>query len=854
MSRYNFKKIELKWQNYWESNQTFLIDNDTINQNSDRNYYVLEMFFYPSGRIHMGHIRNYSLGDVIARYKRAKGFNVLHPMGADAFGLPAENAAKEHGIHPKEWTYKNIEYMKAQLIKVGLSIDWSRELVTCSKDYYQYSQLIFINLFKNNLAYKQDTLVNWDPVDECVLANEQVIDGRGWRSGALVEQKQLNQWFLSITEFAQDLLDDMPLLKDWAPKVVSMQTNWISRSEGADIKLSINELDEQLTVFTSRPETIFGMSFIAISPQHKISQELANSNPKIQEFINEYNKYVSDTAYLEKNKIGINTGLTAKHPYSQTDVPIYIANFIMANYGHGAIFGCPGHDKRDFEFANKYNLPIIQIIEDTKETNLPYIQTKGTLINSDFLNSLDVLDARNQMISRLEKDNIGSASINYKLKDWGVSRQRYWGCPIPIVYCSKCGTVAEKVENLPITLPDDIDTSQSTNFLEAHPTWKYTKCPSCGGDAIRETDTLDTFFESSWYFLKYLTIQDQYPFNSKLINNWLPVDNYIGGVEHAILHLLYSRFFFKALKKINMIETDIKEPFKALFTQGMVCHKTFKDTEKGSWLYPEEVYFKDSKYFTTKDHKEVTVGRSEKMSKSKRNVVDPDYVTKVYGADAARLFILSDTPPEKDIEWTDRGIEATSKFINKLWNLHIEILENNNIKEYDEGSIDFNKLSNTSKEVFSFVHLTIYNVEQSIEQNTFNKSIANLRELFNTIEKNILNIDSNVLIFALKCLVQMFAPFIPHISEEIWENMGNKVSIINAPWPLYNKDFLLKNEVTIAVQILGKMRGTIIVTNSATQEDIVNSVYKDIKLGKYLENQSIKKVIYVPNKIINFII
>ncbi len=661
IENYNHKLAEKKWQKYWQESQIFKFDENS----SKEKYYVLEMFPYPSGKLHMGHLRNYAIGDVIARFKKMLGFNVLHPLGFDAFGLPAENAALKNKIHPKNWTYSNIENMRQELKSIGLAIDWDREVVTCSPDYYKHEQKIFIDFYKNNLAYQKESFVNFDPIDQTVLANEQVIDGRGWRSGALVEKKKLKQWFLRVSDFSEELLSELKNLDGWDDRVLAMQEKWIGKSEGLLIDFEINNSKEKLQIYTTRHDTLFGASFIAISANHQIATNLAKEDPEIREFIAKCNKSAIDEHAVEKQeKIGLKTKIQVKHPLDDKWLlDVYIANFVLSEYGSGALFGCPAHDQRDFEFAKKYNLTIKQVVSaDGLELNLAEAYLgDGIMINSDFLNGLDIKSAKEKIAEILIAKNAAIKQTNYRLRDWGISRQRYWGCPIPFVYLEDGSVVPVEEKDLPITLPDDVTFDGKGNPLANHKSWKYTNYN--GQKAIRETDSFDTFFESSWYFLRYISQPQDSAFNKELVNKFMPVDQYIGGVEHAVLHLLYARFFTKALKKCGYL--DIDEPFKNLLTQGMVCHKTFKSKD-GEFLEPSEVIeISDSKYIHYQTKEEVSVGRSEKMSKSKKNVIEPAPIIEAYGADAARLFILSDSPAPRDFDWSDAGVEGAWKYINR---------------------------------------------------------------------------------------------------------------------------------------------------------------------------------------------
>ncbi len=847
---YSFKSIEDKWKKKWNDSSVF----KTPAFSKKEKYYILEMFPYPSGKMHMGHVRNYALGDILARYKKNKNFNVLHPMGWDAFGLPAENAARENNTHPAKWTYENIDYMKSQFKKLGFSIDWDKEVVTCSPEYYQNEQSMFIDFFNAGLAYKKESWVNWDPVENTILANEQVVDGKGWRSGALVEQKKLNQWFLKITDFAEELLEDLSLLKKWPEKVKNMQQNWIGKSNGCDIFFKIKNSGEKITVYSTRPETIFGATFIGLSINHPKSIDLAKSNPEVAKFIKE----VQQSGTIEENiakeeKKGIDTNLIAISPVNAEELKVFICNYVL-DYGTSCIFGCPSHDARDFDFAKKYNISIKTVIkpeseDDTFEATKPF-EENGVLINSSFLNGLDVLEAKNKIISYLSDKNFGKAKINYRLKDWGISRQRYWGCPIPIIYCDSCGIVPEKKENLPIELPIDVNFNQMGNPLVTHATWKHTNCPKCNEKAIRETDTFDTFFESSWYFLRYPTIGTKNTLDHEAINYWLPVDQYIGGVEHAVMHLLYSRFFVKALTKLDILDNknkNLKEPFNSLMTQGMICHKTYKDSN-GKWIYPNEVIFDENNDPIHHETKlPVIIGKSEKMSKSKKNTVDPDSICQIYGADTARMFVLSDSPPDKDLEWTDEGVEGIYKFINRYWRLSNSVVNDKNI-------FNIEKSSTKDKYVYSKIQKYIVEIENSINGLHLNKAVALNRELFNLLDSSKDEIESSTLKYGVKILTQTLNPFIPHVTEEIWELMGESENLVLYPWPTADSNYLNDNKVTIAVQILGKTKGSLEVDVDISEEKLLIEIRSIPSVHKLLEGVRIKKVIYVPKRIINVVI
>ena len=757
MSDYEFKKIEKKWQQAWHKNRCFQGKED----NHKKKFYTLEMFPYPSGKIHMGHVRNYTIGDVVARFKWLQGNNVLHPMGWDAFGMPAENAAKESGTHPEIWTKSNIKIMKQQLLSMGFAYDWEREISTCDYDYYKHEQKMFLDFLKKGIAYRKESYVNWDPVDKTVLANEQVIDGKGWRSGASVERKKLKQWFLRISKYSDELLNDLSLLEEWPEKVRLMQKEWIGRSDGAEINFKIDNRSEVLEVFTTRPDTIFGASFCAIAPDHPIIQKLSANNPKVGEFCKNCLNEAKNQQDLEKNeKKGYDLNINIIHPFrKKTTLPLYIANFVMMEYGSGAIFGCPAHDQRDFEFAQKYNLPINPVISPNGKNitiqDKALAEEDGILINSDFLNGLSVQDAQKRIIKELEKTNQGKSKKTYKLRDWGVSRQRYWGCPIPVMYLKDGTMVPVPEKDLPVKLPNDVDLSSTGNPLENHPTWKLTKCPKTGEPAIRETDTLDTFFESSWYFSKFCSTEKDQGLDIKKINYWMPVDQYIGGIEHAVLHLLYSRFFSRALNECGYKVP--KEPFRGLLTQGMVCHETYKIGKK--YLFPNEIVKNGSAAHSKSDKKPVEIGRVEKMSKSKKNVIDPEDIINKYGADTARLFVLSDTPPERDLEWTSEGIEGTWKYINKLWkliNTHLKDISSITDKKPK-------KLNQTSTEILKQIHKTISSVSNDYEKFRFNRAIARIRELTNIFSEIEKDVSSCVIKNGLETITQLISPITPHL-------------------------------------------------------------------------------------------
>ena len=835
-SRYNHKLAEKKWQKEWIDKNIFSSQKD----NNKKKYYVLEMFPYPSGKIHMGHVRNYTLGDVVARYKKMKGFNIMHPMGWDAFGLPAENAAINEKKSPEDWTYKNIKTMKGQLKSMGFSFDWNKELATCHPEYYKHEQEFFIEMFNNGLAYKKESEVNWDPVDKTVLANEQVIDGRGWRSGAEVEKKYLSQWFLKTSKYSEELLSGLDDLIEWPEKVKLMQKNWIGKSVGAEIDFKITNKDfnhNKIKVFTTRPDTLFGATFVAISPQHKISKKLLEENNDIKKFIKDCEKSNPD-----KDKLGFNTNIKVEHPVTKKLLPVYIANFVLMEYGLGAIFGCPAHDQRDLDFANKFNLDVIMVVKPKiknieKITNQAFIG-EGTIINSDFLNGLDIEIAKNKIIEYLQSNHLGNQKTNYKLRDWGVSRQRYWGCPIPILYREDGKILTVPKKDLPVILPKNDTGNGFLKSLKDLEEWKTTKCPDTGMKATRETDTFDTFFESSWYFLRFCNPRLDRPIDYDEIKYWLPVDQYIGGIEHAILHLLYSRFFTKALRDLNYIKLD--EPFKGLFTQGMVTHRTFKN-KKNEWIEPSDVVNKNENLFDASGN-EVSSGSIEKMSKSKKNVIDPDEIIQLYGADTARWFMLSDSPPERDLEWTERGVVASYKFINKIWDLSESLYSYKENKQDSKRSYlgDFDKIIN--------------DISLNIEGFHFNKSVAKIYEYVNLLSSLVSGqkIQKNELIRIIENLTIVIHPFIPHISEEIWNKIGSKGLCATANWPKTKKNFV-KDFIKLPIQINGKTRSLVEIKNDEDKEVVLKKVMSDPKVVKNIKNKDILKTIYIKNKIVNLV-
>ena len=869
--RYNAPEREAHWQKIWDERSVFKAEDGTSGNASSGaekpKYYVLEMFPYPSGRIHMGHVRNYAMGDVVARYKRAKGFNVLHPMGWDAFGMPAENAALKNNGHPGEWTYANIAVMRDQLKSMGLSIDWSREIATCDVSYYKQQQKLFLDFLEKDLVYRKKSKVNWDPVDNTVLANEQVIDGRGWRSGALVEQRDLTQWFMRITAYGDDLLESLDGLDRWPEKVRTMQANWIGRSVGQMIGFEIGgkKLPKKLSrleVFTTRPDTIFGASFLGISPEHPLAEHLGKKSKKLTAFIEECRKTGTTEEEIERaEKKGFDTGFTAPHPFLDgVEIPLYVANFILMGYGTGAIFGCPAHDQRDLDFARKYKLNVTPVVIPADQDAAGFevgdeaYTGPGLLANSDFLDGMSVADAKIEIANRLEKAGIGRAKVNYRLRDWGVSRQRYWGCPIPIIHCGKCDVVPVPAEDLPVELPQDVSFDEPGNPLDLHANWKDVDCPKCGAAARRETDTFDTFVDSSWYYARFCSPQSDDPVDKKAADYWLPVDQYIGGIEHAILHLLYSRFFARAMNATGHM--GLKEPFAGLFTQGMVNHETYK-AASGDWLSPIDVRIEGEGDGRKAVHVEsgapVEIGPIEKMSKSKLNVVDPSDILGHYGADTARWFMLSDSPPERDVQWTDAGIEGAWRFQQRVWRLLDDLLTR------IPGEVELvepEKLGKIATEVHRSAHKSLHGVGQSIETLRFNRAVALIYEFTNILGSNIGKSDDG-LDWALKegtgFLVHMFNPMMPHLAEECWARLGYNTLLAESQWPVVNQALLVDEMIKIAVQVNGKRRDELEIARDAANDDVEAAALKLDNVVRALAGREIKKVIVVPQRIVNIV-
>jgi leucyl-tRNA synthetase len=896
--RYNAAEAEARWQKVWDERGIFA----TPNRDLGKKYYVLEMFPYPSGRIHMGHVRNYTMGDVVARVKRALGFSVLHPMGWDAFGLPAENAAAERKVHPKKWTYDNIAAMKKQLKSMGLSLDWSREIATCDPAYYKHQQKMFLDFLRVGLVEREKRNLNWDPVDQTVLANEQVIDGRGWRSGAVVEQREMNQWVFKITKYSQELLDALDTLDRWPDKVRLMQKNWIGRSEGLLVRFALDPKtapggESELEVFTTRPDTLFGAKFMAIAPDHPLAQAAAKKNPALAEFIAECKRHGTAQEIIDKaEKLGFDTGIKAVHPFDPNwKLPVYVANFILMEYGTGAIFGCPGHDQRDLDFVNKYNLGVTPVVcppgQDPKTfsiTDTAY-EGDGRMINSRFLDGMTIAAAKEEVARRLEKEKlplpnppplagegrvgaVAKRQVNYRLRDWGISRQRYWGCPIPIIHCETCGVVPVPEKDLPVTLPEDVTFDRPGNPLDHHPTWKYVSCPQCGGPARRETDTMDTFVDSSWYFERFTDpwIKTE-PTDLPIVDAWMPVDQYIGGIEHAILHLLYSRFYTRAMKATGHV--GVEEPFVGLFTQGMVVHETYQRKD-GTYLAPVEISVQvKMDEFTadmtgtvgsrppTRRVRERKTGRwvrrgpIEKMSKSKRNTIDPDDIIRDYGADVARWFMLSDSPPERDVIWSEEGVRGAERFVQRIWRLVSKFAELEGLPPTKPMQPGIDQAVGIRKAA----HRHLARVEEAIEQLSFNVAIAQIYEFCRVLESvtDIRKLDSQEskqsLREALEIFIRVFAPMMPHLAEECWALLGHDVLVSQSPWPQVERDLLIEETMTLPVQVNGKKRADVTVPRNASNAEIEAAVLALDAVNKALEGKAPKKMVIVPQRIVNVV-
>ena len=856
--RHDFAAAEPRWQAEWNRRACFVVPD--VPDGTRPKYYVLEMFPYPSGKIHMGHVRNYTLGDVVARYKRARGHQVMHPMGWDAFGLPAENAARERGIHPGQWTYDNIAAMRAELKRMGLSIDWAREFATCDVDYYGKQQKLFLDFLAAGLVERKESWVNWDPVDGTVLANEQVIDGRGWRSGAPVEKKQLSQWFFAITKFAPDLLEALGDLDRWPERVKLMQANWIGRSEGARVRFRLQDRAEEVEVFTTRPDTLFGMSFLAVAAEHPLAAAAGARDPAAAEFIAECRRMgTSEVAIEQAEKRGYDTGFRVAHPFIKgASYPVWIANFVLMEYGTGAIFGCPAHDQRDLDFARKYGLGVTPVVLPPGADPAGFavgdvaFTDDGLSYNSEFLNGLDVTAAKRAAIARLEETGQGVGVVNWRLRDWGVSRQRYWGCPIPVIHCEACGVLPVPAADLPVKLPDDVDFSRPGNPLDHHPTWKHVDCPGCGKPARRETDTFDTFVDSSWYFARFCSPHAEAPVLREAVDAWLPVDQYIGGIEHAILHLLYSRFFTRGMRETGHLK--LAEPFAGLFTQGMVTHESYKSAE-GQWLYPEEVEFNlaadGGRTAVLKGgNAPVTIGRVEAMSKSKRNTVDPGAIIGKYGADTARWFILSDNPPERDMEWTESGVAGAFRFTQRVYRLAATALPS--LPPAGTSAAD---ATGAARKLRQATHRTIASVTEALESFAFNVAVARIHEFANTIGDASGDLGAAKR-EALEALARLASPMMPHLAEELWSLLrpGEEALVAELPWLEADPALLKAETVTLALQVLGKLRGTIEVAADADEATIFSLAEGDENVQRSIAGRPIRKRIHVPGRVVNFVV
>ncbi|MBO9498188.1 MAG: leucine--tRNA ligase [Novosphingobium sp.] len=842
-TRFDPSTADGRWQRAWDEAQAFRADDTSTKPRS----YVLEMFPYPSGRIHIGHVRNYTMGDVLARYKAMTGHEVLHPMGWDAFGMPAENAAIEQKVHPGAWTYQNIANMKAQLQRLGFALDWSRELATCDPAYYGHEQALFLDLYRAGLVYRKESAVNWDPVDQTVLANEQVIDGRGWRSGALVEKRKLSQWFLSITRFADELLEGLASLEHWPEKVRLMQENWIGKSQGLRATFRFVDSSDGIEVYTTRPDTLFGASFVAIAADHPLAARLAETSPELAAFIEECRQGGTTAEELETaEKKGFFTGLSVEHPLKHAwHLPVYVANFVLMDYGTGAVFGCPAHDQRDLDFARKYELPVTRVVAQPKEgggehTGINFEGDEaytgpGRIVNSEWLDGMSVAEAKAAVIAKAKHDGWGEGETQYRLRDWGVSRQRYWGTPIPFIHCGSCGIVPVPKDQLPVVLPEDVDMAIPGNPLVRHPTWKHVDCPKCGGPAERETDTLDTFVDSSWYFLRFASQPQDKPFDHDQVARWLPVGQYIGGIEHAILHLLYARFWTRALQHIGLV--DVAEPFASLFTQGMVTHETYARDEDDRPVYysPSEVTRGADSAVLKADGKPVEIGRVVKMSKSKKNVVDPDEIVAKYGADAVRWFMLSDSPPERDLPWSVAGIEGCWKFVQRLWRL---------FGEYDAAA------TGEDKALERKTHQAIAAIAEEVEALSFNKAVARIYELTSAAEKAAPSASRSA---AIRTILLLVSPMMPHLAEEGWAAIGESGLIAKAAWPAVDPALLVEDEVTIAVQVMGKLRDTLTVAKGLPREELEALALGSEKVQRALDGAEVRKVIVVPDRLVNLV-